>query len=425
MAALPWVVAALVLDGAIAEGGSSVIKLTDDNFDDFTSTGSWILKFYAPWCGHCRRMAEDFETAAAEMEGKIGFGEIDCTKQKSLKTRFEVKGYPTLKFYRDGEARPYRSGRKAENLIEYAKSMSRDPIQRVTTSTVDTMMENHGVSFVYVDGSKDASISGEFQKIAKKYQGLYFFGSAVGKAGSSFSKKFRIDTTPAVAYLTKGGIPDVTTDLGEESLDAFIKEHPFSLVTEINSHTFSDVSDNGKPVMIVVMKKPKEDSDRLLSAAYAPALALQGTVLTAKIDGKRFSSYLDQFGVRKSGAPKILIVDYETEIYWHSPSDILTSEGDLSLKIQEWVEGALDGKIPYTPLVAWYNPRRYMRLVSKALRGYSETTIMILMISASIMGAVLLFTCFSYLDADFEPPRQEAQPIATQAPAPTTKPKEE
>jgi thioredoxin domain-containing protein 5 len=94
--------------GVIASEGSSeeesfVVKLTDATFDEKTKTGIWVVKFFAPWCGHCKKLAPEWETYAILANHIYNVAEVDCTIEKELANRFSIRGYPTIKMFEDGK----------------------------------------------------------------------------------------------------------------------------------------------------------------------------------------------------------------------------------------------------------------------------------------------------------------------------------
>ena len=53
------------------EEDENVAVLTDANFKDVVSANQFVLvKFYAPWCGHCKKMAPGYASLAKRVHGE-------------------------------------------------------------------------------------------------------------------------------------------------------------------------------------------------------------------------------------------------------------------------------------------------------------------------------------------------------------------
>ncbi|KAM3968446.1 protein disulfide-isomerase A5 [Aphomia sociella] len=111
---------------------TDVVHLDAENFNSILSKAEHALVvFYAPWCGHCKRIKPEFEKAAARIKSeKIDgvLGAVDATKQASLASQFGVKGYPTLKYFNKGEYK-YDAGhaRQEEQIVSFIKDPQEPP----------------------------------------------------------------------------------------------------------------------------------------------------------------------------------------------------------------------------------------------------------------------------------------------------------
>ena len=81
------------------------MALTNDSFPTTVFDGEkvvgdkpWFVKFYAPWCGHCKKLAPIWEDYSTNQE-IVKIGSVDCTVDKEICATYEVKGYPTILFF--------------------------------------------------------------------------------------------------------------------------------------------------------------------------------------------------------------------------------------------------------------------------------------------------------------------------------------
>lgn len=96
---------------------SHVHSLNKDTFTDFIKEHDLVLaEFFAPWCGHCKALAPEYEEAATSLKEKnISLVKVDCTEEADLCKEHDVEGYPTIKVFRGPDnTSPYSGQRKAQ-----------------------------------------------------------------------------------------------------------------------------------------------------------------------------------------------------------------------------------------------------------------------------------------------------------------------
>ena len=75
------------LKTAVAKNFAEVVQ---DNGKDT------LVEFYAPWCGHCKKLAPVFEQVAKKLEDEdVAIVKMDATAN-DVPSNYEVRGFPTL-----------------------------------------------------------------------------------------------------------------------------------------------------------------------------------------------------------------------------------------------------------------------------------------------------------------------------------------
>lgn len=95
----------------------------------------------AEWCGACKAVAPEYAAAAGilkEEGSKIRLAKVDAIAETELAKKFNIRGYPTIKLFKDGETIEHNGMSHKENRIScwVARLRNRSPYRLLASCDV-------------------------------------------------------------------------------------------------------------------------------------------------------------------------------------------------------------------------------------------------------------------------------------------------
>jgi len=247
------VVAALVsavsADFELDEG---VIVLTDDNFDEVIAKNDKLLvEFYAPWCGHCKKLTPEYSGAAevlAKNDPPLSLAKVDATEHKKLAERFGIRGFPTLYWFVNGEQQEYTGGRTKDTIVSWVLKKSGPPSTKVTCDALKEKVADNKFVLAYFGSEDDALFKDAFVTFAQTEDKIAFVNTEDADCAAEYGA-----TAPGVVFFRTFEEKTVpyTGDAEKDKLVSWVKPLMVPTVFEFSEEEIEAVFGQQQPTVFL------------------------------------------------------------------------------------------------------------------------------------------------------------------------------
>jgi protein disulfide-isomerase A1 len=271
-----------------AEG--DVLVLTDSNFDESVNGEELMLvEFYAPWCGHCKKLAPEYEKAATKLKKEgIKLAKVDATVEKASAQKFGVSGFPTLKVFRSGHASDYNGPREAKGIVRYMKAQSGPSTESLSgaeqvNAWAQKQDDVHVIAYVPEGSSLEKVYSAAADRLREKFS-FAVVSEHSHVAGSSLELTLPEGATPFVAVFLA---PDheeeprvlaFTEDHTASSVVKYVEANTMPLVGELNADSWKMYSTGSLPLFTIYLNPSRPLSKLVMKSVRELAKNMLGEI---------------------------------------------------------------------------------------------------------------------------------------------------
>lgn len=328
---------------------SDVHILGGDNFDSFIEKNEMVFaEFYAPWCGHCQKLEPHYEKAATELkEHSLHLAKVDCTVHKDLCEKHEVKGFPTLKLFKNGKPRDYNSARESQAIVDYMILMSKPATTKIEADKHDEFSKSHKIVVVAYLKDDDLESHATFSQVAEQLRDSYVFGTTNhDHHADAATVKF-----PSVV-LYKQYDEGKNIHEGEITVDELIKFTKTSatpFVGEIGPETYADYMDAGIHLAYIFYEND-EQKDKYVELIKPLAKKFKGKINFGTINAVLYGAHAPNLNLKQEPWPAFAIQDTVKNFKYPFNQDLEFTDVEITKFVENFSAGKIQPTIKSEPV---------------------------------------------------------------------------
>lgn len=302
----------IVFASAAIEIDEGVLVLGDDNFAEAQALHpSMLVEFYAPWCGHCKTLAPEWSKAALALDAEsnpIKLAKVDATEEKGIAGTYGIKGFPTIKFIKNGKDQEYGGGRTMTEIVSWVQKKTGPAFVTIsTTEDLEKFQESKEVFALGVFDSLDSDSAKAFITLAESDD------TNVYAVTIDASVKSKLAITGESVVVLKA-FDDLRADMSVTTFDAeavssFVLKASTPLIQEFSDVSAKKIFGSAIQKHVLIFTDKTSDSHAPTLATYksvAPDFAGEMMFVNVPSSEARVCEF---FGITPEAMPAMVIAD--------------------------------------------------------------------------------------------------------------------
>jgi len=331
---------------AAIEVEEGVLVLNDANFDEAVAQNDILLvEFYAPWCGHCKSLAPEYAKAATALaDSPAKLAKIDATANKEQGEKHGIRGFPTLKFFRNGKVSEYNGGRTSSEIVNWMNKKSGPATKAVTTEAdLDALKEAHDAFVLGLfDAAESAAAKAFTNMAAADDNNVYAMTTSTEVKG-----KLAVTTETVVvlkSFDEKRNDLSVASGFDDAAVEAFIAGATTPLIQTFSQESAKKIfASPVKNHMLFFTDAGHEHHDPTVATFRTLAEEFKNRALFVNVPHHE-QRVLDFFGITREQLPTLVLAEMAEDAMKKYPfPDALSADG-----VRTFLDDFFGGKLSPT-----------------------------------------------------------------------------
>ncbi|KAF9236400.1 thioredoxin-like protein [Melanogaster broomeanus] len=331
--ALPTPVDHLVVQTPRAEANPSgeVVSLDVQTFDSFLSQGPAFIKFFAPWCGHCKKLAPTWTRLARHMQRKMNIAEVNCDENKALCTSQGVTAFPILFYYAHDAKTDYSGGRSYDQLVAFTERASNPTMKVIEAPELEQVVRDNSVLYLLLHNPSDSQVVDD---VAKESQLLFGSPPVYVSTSSELFAKHNIPSTSSSALLVfkDNDTKDPVTvfypsSQPPDALKTWLFDNRLPTSLELTRDAFQQVMNAPHKPLVVIVSTPNGMHDSVAEQVNdigkkwrlrtSQGRGANRDVVFTWMDADQWGKWMkSMYGIQAGTEPEVVVADHGRLVYY-------------------------------------------------------------------------------------------------------------